>query len=187
MRRRRETHSRGVRCPDRHAVARMKDQKPRTLECLARDIELALDHIDRPLLLVGIKRHARARSKRHLRVEPFRERSHWRLGAESGTSNPPGPYTVVLDGREACGIKMLKRRVGFLLCLWKRDPALNSEETLAALARAQRAALGVRNAAPGGHEIHRPGGDLQRIALAVAVHDTAVETRVAHGAGILRL
>ena len=94
---------------------------------------------------------------------------------ESGTSNHPGPYTVVFDGREACGFEMLKRRVGFLLCLWKRDPALNSEETLAALARAQRAALGVRNAAPGGHEIHRPGGDLQRIALAVAVHDTAVE------------
>jgi hypothetical protein len=43
----------------------MKDQKPRSLESLARDIELALDHIDRPLLLVGIKRRARARSKRH--------------------------------------------------------------------------------------------------------------------------
>ena len=31
------------------------------------------------------------------------------------------------------------------------------------------------NAAPGGHEVHRAGGDLQRIALAVAVHHGAVE------------
>jgi hypothetical protein len=70
---------------------------------------------------------------------------------------------------------MLKRRFGFLLFLWKRDPALNSEEALAALASAQRAALGVRNAAHGGHENHRPGGNLERIALAVAMHDSAVE------------
>jgi hypothetical protein len=98
--------------PDRDAVARMKDQKPRPL------------HINRRLLRIRIKRRARARSKRHFRVEPFRERSHWRLYAERGTGNHPGPYTVVLDGREACGIEMLKRRVGFLLCLWKRDPAI---------------------------------------------------------------
>jgi hypothetical protein len=43
---------------------------------------------------------------------------------------------------------MLKRRVGFLLCLWKSDPALKSEEALGTPARAQRAALRVRNAAP---------------------------------------
>jgi hypothetical protein len=33
----------------------------------------------------------------------------------------------------------------------------------------------MRNAAPGGHEIHRPRDNLERIALTVAVHDAAVE------------
>src|ERR1019366_10488081 len=71
--------------------------------------------------------------------------------------------------------KMLKRGVGFLLRPWKRDPALNSEEALAALARAQRAALGVRNPSPGGHEVHCPRGNLERIAFTVAMHDAAIE------------
>ena len=31
------------------------------------------------------------------------------------------------------------------------------------------------NAAPGGHQVHRAGGDLERIALAVAMHDAAIE------------
>jgi hypothetical protein len=70
---------------------------------------------------------------------------------------------------------MLKRGVDFLIRLWKRDPALNSKKTLAAPAGAQRAALGMRNAAPGSHEVHRPRGNLERIALAVAVHDAAVK------------
>src|SRR5205809_7284508 len=31
------------------------------------------------------------------------------------------------------------------------------------------------NAAPGGHQVHRAGGYLERIALAVAMHDAAIE------------
>jgi hypothetical protein len=54
----------------------MKDQKPRSLESLARDLELALDHIDRPLLLAGIKRRPRPRGERHFCVEPFGEQAH---------------------------------------------------------------------------------------------------------------
>ena len=38
-----------------------------------------------------------------------------------------------------------------------------------------RRALGMGDAAPGGHEVHGAGGDFQRIALAVAVHHPAVE------------
>jgi hypothetical protein len=40
-------HSRGVRCPHRDTAARMKDQKPRPPECLARDLDLSLDDINR--------------------------------------------------------------------------------------------------------------------------------------------
>ena len=156
MPRRREHQTRRARCPHRDTAARMKDQKPRPLECLARDLDLSLDHIDCPLLRIGIKRRARARGERHFCVEPFREHSHRRCLAKSGAGNHPGLHTVVFDSGQACGIKMLKRRVGFLIRLWKRDPALNSEKTLAAPAGAQRAALGMRNAAPGGHKVHRP-------------------------------
>jgi hypothetical protein len=105
----------------------MKDQKPWPLKCLARDIDLALDHIDRPLLLVGIKRRACPCGERHFCVEPFRERSHRRCSAESGAGYYPGPYTTVLDNGQACGVEMLKGRVGFLMRLRKRDPALNTE------------------------------------------------------------
>ena len=38
----------------------------------------------------------------------------------------------------------------------------------------------MRDAASGGHQVHGPGLDLQRVALAVAVHDAAVE-QVGHG------
>src|SRR2546425_59494 len=70
---------------------------------------------------------------------------------------------------------MLKRRLGFLMRLRQRDPALDAGHALAALPRAQWAAFGMRDAAPGGHQIHRTGRDLARVAFAVTMHDAAVE------------
>jgi hypothetical protein len=84
-------------CSHRDTAARIEDQKPRPLECLARDLDLSLDDIDCPLLRVAIKRRAHSRGERYFCVEPFRERSHGRRPAESGDGNHPGPHTVVLE------------------------------------------------------------------------------------------
>src|ERR1700680_1741973 len=170
-----EHQPRGAYRSHRDAFTPAEHQKPRAFERLAGDIDLAFDHIDRALLLVGIERGAAACGERHFRIEPFRQHPHGRLSAEGGAGNHPGPHAAVLDGGQARGAEMLKRRPDFLMRLRPRDPALNAQTALAALPRARRAAFGMRNAAPGGHEIPRAGGDLARIAFAVAMHDAAVE------------
>src|SRR6266536_5754712 len=52
---------------------------------------------------------------------------------------------------------------------------LDAEHALGALPRARGAAFGMRDAAPGGHQIHGAGRDLKRGACTVAVHDATVE------------
>ena len=61
------------------------------------------------------------------------------------------------------------------LCLGQGDPALDAVHAAAAAAHGRRRALGVGDAAAGGHQVHGAGRDLQRVALAVAMHDAAVE------------
>jgi hypothetical protein len=63
----------------------------------------------------------------------------------------------------------------FFLASRQRDPALQAEHLLAVGALDVRRALGMRDAAPGGHQIHGAGLDFLNVALAVAVHDAAVE------------
>ena len=70
---------------------------------------------------------------------------------------------------------MLEGRRDFLLALGQRDPALQAEHHLAARALRIRRALGVRDAAARGHQVHGARLDLLDVALAVAVHDAAVE------------
>src|SRR5262249_5133263 len=89
--------------------------------------------------------------------------------------NDAGAHAAVLDQRQACSVEMLERRRGFLVGLRQRNPALNAEHTLDAMPCARRAALGVGNAPPGGHEIHRAVAALDRSRPAVAMHPEAVE------------
>ena len=65
--------------------------------------------------------------------------------------------------------------VGLLVRLRQRDPALDAVHALAAAAHLRRRALGMGDAAPRRHQVHGAGRDLERIALAVAMHDAAVE------------
>jgi hypothetical protein len=44
MRSAQKHQTRRARCSHRDTAARMKDQKPRPLECLARDLDLSLEH-----------------------------------------------------------------------------------------------------------------------------------------------
>jgi hypothetical protein len=68
-----EHETRAPRCSDGDPVARTKDEKPRAFECLARDVDLAVGDVDRPLLLVGIERCTRARGKHDFCIKPFRQ------------------------------------------------------------------------------------------------------------------
>ena len=70
---------------------------------------------------------------------------------------------------------MLERRRDLLRPLRQRDPALQAQHLLAVAALHVGRALGMRDAAAGGHQVHGAGLDLLDVALAVAVHDRAVE------------
>ena len=70
---------------------------------------------------------------------------------------------------------MLERRCDFLGSGGKSDPALQPQHLLAVLAQQVGRPFGMGDAAPGGHQVHGAGLDLPDIALAVAVHDAAVE------------
>ena len=62
----------------------------------------------------------------------------------------------------------------------QRDPALDAEHAAAACCDARGRAFRMGDAAPGRHQVHGAGRDLQRIAFAVAMHDAAVE-QIGHG------
>ena len=70
---------------------------------------------------------------------------------------------------------MLERRGDLFRILRQCDPALQAQHILSLAPLHIRRALGMRNAAAGGHQIHGAGLDLLNVALAVAVHDRAVE------------
>ena len=70
---------------------------------------------------------------------------------------------------------MLERWGDFFLACGQRDPALQAQHLLAVAARHVGRALGMGDAAAGGHQVHGAGLDFLDIALAVAVHDGAVE------------
>src|SRR4029453_12434170 len=108
-------------------------------------------------------------------VKPFREHADGRCPAEGGSGNHARLDAAVLDQGKARGVEMLKRWRRLLMRLRQRDPALNAEHALGTLPRARRAALGMGDAAPRGHEVHRTGSDLERIAFAVSVDDAALE------------
>jgi hypothetical protein len=91
------------------------------------------------------------------------------------TRDDAGRYAAVLHHRQVRGIEMLERRRRLLLDLRQRDPALDAVHSLAVAALEIRRALGMGDAAPRRHQVHLAGHDRERIALAVAVHDLAVE------------
>ncbi len=70
---------------------------------------------------------------------------------------------------------MLERRRDLFRTGRQRDPALQAEHFLAVAALHVRCALGMRDAAPRRHQVHRTGLDFLDVALAVAVHDAAVK------------
>ena len=70
---------------------------------------------------------------------------------------------------------MLERRRDFLRARGQCDPALQAEHLLAVATLHVGRPFGMGDAAAGGHQVHRAGLDLLDVALAVAVHDAAVE------------
>ena len=77
-------------------------------------------------------------------------------------------------GKRLGGV-MLERRRDFLRAGRQRDPALQAQHLLAVAALHVGRAFGMRDAAARRHQVHGAGLDLLDVALAVAVHDRAVE------------
>ena len=70
---------------------------------------------------------------------------------------------------------MLEARLGFFMRQRQGQPALHAEHLLARRARTGRRALGMDDAAPGGHQIHRARRDFLHIRQTVAMQNASVE------------
>ena len=68
-----------------------------------------------------------------------------------------------------------ERRLGLLLLGWQRHPGLDAEQALTRAAALGARALGMDDAAPGAHPVHRAGLDRLLGPQAVAVQDLALE------------
>ena len=70
---------------------------------------------------------------------------------------------------------MRESRGSFFILDWQRDPQLQAMQRLAAIPVVGRRALGMNDAAAGGHPIDGAGSDRHGAAEAVAMHDLAIE------------
>src|SRR5215472_1634828 len=75
---------------------------------------------------------------------------------------------------------MRKSGIGLFVVLRQADPGLDAEKPSPTGTVLRRRALGMDDATPGGHPIHRPRPDRLDRAQAVAMHDLAVE-EIGHG------
>src|SRR6516165_934520 len=159
----------------RDAVARPEDQQQRTLIALARNFDLAVDEIDRALLMIGVERHAGARGRGHFGIEPGRYHLHRRGYAKRGACDHARGEIALRNHRQVAGGVVLEAGRDFLLRGRQRNPALQTEHFLSRLPLQVRRALGMRDASAGGHQVHGAGRDFLDMTLAVAMHDAAVE------------
>ncbi len=159
----------------RDAVAGPEDQQARAFIALVRDLDLAVDQIDRALFMIGIERYAGSRIRSHLSVEPRRYHRNGRGYAERLAGDDARRKAAFRDHRQIAGRIMLKRRRDFLGACRQRDPALQAQHFLTVTALSVGRALGMGDAAAGGHQVHGAGLDFLNVALAVAVQDAAVE------------
>ena len=153
------------------AVAGPKDQQPRPFIALVGDLDLAIDDIDRALLVIGVERHADALLRRDLGVEPGRDHRDRRCDAEGTARDHARGEAAIGHHRQIAGRIMLERRRDLFVACRQRDPALQAQHLLARRALHIRRALGMGDAAAGRHQVHRARLDLLDIALAVAMHD----------------
>src|SRR4026209_2966629 len=70
---------------------------------------------------------------------------------------------------------MLEGGFDLLILIRQGNPTLEPKQAVAAIARVRRRALGMCDATPRGHEIHRAWRDLEHVSFTVAMHDASVE------------
>src|SRR5712671_5360215 len=116
---------------DRNAIAGPKDQKARSLITVARNFNLAIDHVDGALLMIGVERHADPWLRGHLGVEPRRYHRNRRFHAERTACDDTRRKTAIRYSGQIGGRVMLKRRRDFLGAGGQGDPALQAQHLLA--------------------------------------------------------
>jgi hypothetical protein len=108
-------------------------------------------------------------------LEHGHRRLHGRARAHRLACDQAHGDAVVGQHGQLVGAVVGEGRVALLVAARQRHPGLDAGEELRRLARFGGRALGVGDAAAGGHQVQRAGADGQLRAEAVAVHDLAVE------------
>src|ERR1700738_1799309 len=116
---------------DGDAVARPKDQQTWPLMAVAGNFNLAIDQVDRALLMIRVERDADALLRRDLGVKPRRHHRNRRFYAERAAGDDARGETAVRYRRHIGGRVMLRRRRDFFGCGRQWDPALQAPPLLA--------------------------------------------------------
>ncbi len=160
---------------DRQLVARLEHQQLPRRECVAGNIERAVDQIKRALLVVGIDRQARAGPQRDIRKHRLVHGRHRRCLAVERADDDACEHALIAHHRKLLHLVMREARLHFLLGRRQRHPHLQAVNGAAGGAQFGAGALGMHDAAPGRHPVDFARLDRRRGAEAVAVHDLAVE------------
>ena len=131
---------------------------------------------DGALLVIGRQFEARARRQRRIDIERGPDAGHRRAPPERLARDHAEPHAFRrLEPRQRRGGVMVEGRRIVLVPVGQRDPGLDAVQPGGALEAARRGALGMHDAASGGHPVHVAGMDLLAEAQAVAMQDLAIE------------
>src|ERR1700754_1806204 len=130
---------------------------------------------------------SRALRKPGLDEEHRGEHAHRRGNAEGVTRDHHEPRAIAFDlGQLACPV-MMEFRIDLLMRLGQCHPDLDAMQSFPTVAGVGRRALGMHDAAPGGHPVDVARMDVDRAAQAVAMTDHAVEQPRDRGEADMRM
>jgi hypothetical protein len=152
----------------------------RCFDALCPALNCAFDDVRGALLVLGRNRQLFSRRDHRFDVEERRERAHRRHGAVRLSCENAQAYAVLRAARERSRRVVHEFGLDFLLRLRQPDPELQAVHPRAGFSQFRAGALGMHDAAPGGHPVDRAGLDRLQRSEAVAMHDLALE-QVRHG------
>ena len=155
------------------SVGRNTSSRP-ARELVTRDVDLARHDIDPALLAFGVERHRGAGIERDIGEQRLRRGRERRARAEHRAGDDAHGLALAVHDRQLVAVEMGEARIDLLLGARHPDPELQAVQRLAVAAVLRRGALGMHDAAPGRHPVHRARMDRGLHPEVVAVDDFTV-------------
>ena len=164
-------------CLRRHhdLVTGTEHQKTLYGKTVAENVEFAAERVDGTLFGIGGDLDLRARRQPDIGIERVRCLAHRRLEALEFADDETAGSAVCFEGRQHCRSGVLEHRRGLFLGVGQGQPGLQTRYRHRRAAQFFWRALGMDDAAAGGHQVHVTGRDHHLGAERIAMPDLAVE------------